>query len=282
MRTRGANKGLAPGVVAVVVALFFSLVLTAKPAYAKTFTVNSTGDANGKCEPFSLFTNCSLREAINAANSNDNAPILDTIAFNIQGSGVQTLTPDSELPPITEPVTIDGYTQRPCSSNPAPCSRPNTSAQGAINSYLLIELDGSDAGSNAYGLNVEASNTLIKGLIINFGDDGIDSPESAKGLKVKGNLLGTDNLGGSGLGNIDGVDLDGNNTIVGAPRRRRATSCSVTSTTATAPPLRAARSRATSSLPTKAMVCRSAAATTPWGVRSQAPPTSFSPTEGMV
>jgi hypothetical protein len=37
---------MALGVVAVVVALFFSLVLTARPAYAKTFTVNSTGDAN--------------------------------------------------------------------------------------------------------------------------------------------------------------------------------------------------------------------------------------------
>jgi CSLREA domain-containing protein len=216
VRTRRANEALALGVVAVVVALFFDLLLTAKPAYAKTFTVNSTGDANGKCDPFGLFTNCSLREAINAANSNDNAPTVDTIAFNIPGSGLKPLTPDSELPPMTEPVTIDGYTQRPCASNPAPCSRPNTDPLGAVDPYLLIELDGSDAGSSAYGLSVVASNTMIKGLIvINFGDDGIESSESAKGLKVRGNLLGTDNSGSLGQGNTDGVDIDGNNTIVG-------------------------------------------------------------------
>jgi hypothetical protein len=81
---------------------------------------------------------------------------------------------------------------------------------------LLIEIDGSDAGSGAYGLSVEASNTLIKGLIIiDFDDDGIESTESAKGLKVKGNLLGTDNLGSLSLGNMDGVDLDGSNNTVG-------------------------------------------------------------------
>ena len=215
IRMSGAKRALDLGVVAVAVALFFGLVLTPKPAHAKTFTVNSTGDANGKCEPISLFTYCSLREAIKDANSNDNGPIVDTIAFDIPGTGVKTLTPDSELPPITEPVTIDGYTQRPCSSNPAPCSRPNTDPLGAVDPYLLIELDGSDAASSANGLSVVASSTLIKGLIITNFDNGITSTESAKGLKVRGNLLGTDNSGGMGQGNTDGVDLDGNDHIVG-------------------------------------------------------------------
>lgn len=111
MRTRGADKALSLGVAAVVVALLFALVFTAKPAHAKTFTVNSTSDSDdGECEPFSLFTECTLREAMNVARLNGNAPTVDTINFNIPGSSVKTISPTSALPDLIEPVTIDGYT----------------------------------------------------------------------------------------------------------------------------------------------------------------------------
>jgi CSLREA domain-containing protein len=208
---------------AALVALLFGLLLAAKPAYAKTFTVNITGDTDdGKCEPWTLSSSCSLREAMKAANANPGA---DTIAFNNLLTGVQTFTPNSPLPPITGPVTIDGYTQRPCSSNPAPCSRPNVNAQGAINAKLLIELSGSDAGINTTGLIIDASNTVIKGLVINgFGKSGIRATANATGIKVRGNFIGTSTSGTSDLGNGNlGVSLVGasGNTVGGTTPEAR-------------------------------------------------------------
>ena len=50
----------------------------------------------------------SLRDAIICAN---NSPGTDTIDFNIPGTGPHTIQPLSDLPWITDPVIIDGYTQ---------------------------------------------------------------------------------------------------------------------------------------------------------------------------
>ena len=84
-----------------------------------------------------------MREAITAANANDNEPTVDLINFAIPGSGVHTITPNSDLnsndlPPITEQVTIDGYSQTGAS--------PNTQEQGN-DAVLKIELDGTNAGT---------------------------------------------------------------------------------------------------------------------------------------
>ena len=72
---------------------------------AATFTVTTISDSGPG----------SLRQAMVDANA---SPGLDTIAFNIVGTGPHTIQPVSGLPPITEPVVIDGYTQ--------PGARPNT------------------------------------------------------------------------------------------------------------------------------------------------------------
>lgn len=67
-----------------------------------TFTGNSNaGPGDGTCDA----TGCTLREAINAANS---TPGADTILFDLGQSA--TITPDSELPFITDSagLTIDG------------------------------------------------------------------------------------------------------------------------------------------------------------------------------
>ncbi len=92
--------------IAAMVALLFGLLTTAGPAYAATtFTVNSTADpGTDGCDA----TECTLREAITAANAN---PGTDTIEFDIPGNGPHTISPTSVLPTITEAVTIDGYTQ---------------------------------------------------------------------------------------------------------------------------------------------------------------------------
>src|SRR4051794_40333498 len=103
----GRAKALVFGA-ALMAALLFG-VLAAKPAHAATFTVNSTADTDDtKCESLVPFLNdCTLREAINAANNSSGA---DTINFNIPGGGLKTIPVSSQLL-IREAVVIDGYTQ---------------------------------------------------------------------------------------------------------------------------------------------------------------------------
>src|SRR5215211_2773607 len=100
------------GAALLVVALILALsVMGGRAAHAvpTTFTVTNTNDSGAG----------SLRQAIFVANANLGA---DTINFNIPGSGVKTISPDSELPNITEAVTINGYTQGD--------AHPNTLARG--------------------------------------------------------------------------------------------------------------------------------------------------------
>src|SRR5262245_27768694 len=66
-----------------------------------TFTVVNTNDTGAG----------SLRQAILDANAQANVGGPDRVEFNIPGSGVHTITPLSALPDITDPGTIDGYTQ---------------------------------------------------------------------------------------------------------------------------------------------------------------------------
>jgi hypothetical protein len=120
------------------------LAASADAAFSNTFTVTSTTDSGAG----------SLRQAINDANANPGA---DTIEFNIVASGVQTIAPATSLPPITEAVTIDGYTQ--------PGSSPNTHpvSQG-LDTILRIAVDGSAAPGR--GLEVRATDVTIRGLAI--------------------------------------------------------------------------------------------------------------------
>lgn len=80
----------------VVLAVLFSLI-TGRVANAASLVVNSIADTNdGVCD-----ANCTLREAITAANANAGA---DTITFNLNGTIVLTGT----LPVISNDVSIDG------------------------------------------------------------------------------------------------------------------------------------------------------------------------------
>ncbi len=145
-------------------------------------TVTSTGDAIDPTDG-----QVTLREAITAANQNANFGDVvgvgaygnDTIDFDIPGAGVQTIRPLSALPTITDPLTIDGYSQ--------PGSAPNTNPVGqGLNGTPLIEIDGEDAGDVRFGMIiVEASNTTLSGLVIN----------RTQGVKV--------NLGGSNFNAVD-------------------------------------------------------------------------------
>ncbi|MDQ4042676.1 MAG: right-handed parallel beta-helix repeat-containing protein [Actinomycetota bacterium] len=205
------------------IATLFGLLLAPKPAYAKTFTVNSTCDAaddtpgNGVCQVEGFVFGCSLRAAIEEANE---YPGADTINFNLSAtdpncdsSGVCTISPDSELPDIDARLTLNGYSQ--------PGAKPNTKKSGINNAVLKIELDGISAGADAVGLFVKAKNSVVKGLVINrFDGNGVFLGSTASGSKVQGNFIGTNPEGTSStnLGNgASGVLVSGsaNNTIGG-------------------------------------------------------------------
>lgn len=198
------------------------VLVAAKPAHAATFTVNRTGDeservanrGDGVCDalPSTAGNQCSLRAAIQEANANNNdATIVDLIRFNIVSSAaVKTISPSSPLPAITEALTINGYTQSGASANTQPTGN---------NAVLKIQLNGTNAGVSTNGLTVSASDSTIKGLVINrFGGGGIGIFGAVTGNKVQGNFIGTSANGNADLGNsFDGVQVSSasNNTVGG-------------------------------------------------------------------
>jgi hypothetical protein len=119
-------------------------VLACATSQAATFTVTNVNDSGVG----------SLRQAILNANGST-AP--DTIAFNIPGLGVHTITTTNVLPDITAPVIIDGYTQ--------PGSSPNTLAAGD-NAVLLIEISG-DNSMDGLTFRSGSTNSLVRGLVLN-------------------------------------------------------------------------------------------------------------------
>jgi CSLREA domain-containing protein len=173
-------------------------------ATAKVFTVNVNGDGHdanpgdGICET-SISGNCSLRAAIEEANVTVDK---DTINFSIPGTGVHTITPNSVLPDITNPVVIDGYSQLGASTN--------TEANSGDNAVLLIHLQGSNAGVGATGLNITAGGSTVKGLVINsFSGTAINLTSGAGngGNTIQGNFIGTNPAGTAAFGNAGGVSV---------------------------------------------------------------------------
>ena len=144
------------------------LALCATPVSAAVFTVTNTNDSGAG----------SLRQAIIDANA---AAGLDTIAFNIPGAGVHTITtPTIDLPDITSPVLIDGYTQ--------PGSLPNTNALNAgINAVLQIELVMSAGGDLHIAAGGDGS--TIRGLVLSNQFDEISV--AANNVTIAGNFIGT-------------------------------------------------------------------------------------------
>jgi CSLREA domain-containing protein len=190
---------------ALAVTVSLLMVSAARPAHAtEPLVVNSTGDesdtntGDGVCQTSSGA--CTLRAAIEQANKTPGADVID---FDIPSTGVKTISPNSLLPEITEQVIIDGYSQ--------PGASPNTLDKGT-NAKPLIELNGTNSSppSAGSGLSVEASNTVIKRLVIDrFPDiDGIGIfpdklGDAVTNVRIEGNFIGTDPSGTIDRGNGD-------------------------------------------------------------------------------
>ena len=131
----------------------------------------------------------SLRQAI--LDSNTASGGTNTIDFAIPGQGVQTISPLSSLPAITNPVLIDGFTQPGYSGTP------------------LIELSGSLAGTTN-GLTITGSDVTVRGLDIDNFTEGagilITGP-SATGNTIETNDIGTDPSGSLPQPNGFGVEI---------------------------------------------------------------------------
>jgi hypothetical protein len=176
------------------------LLVNPAPADAATITVNSPG------EDVALNGACTLAEAIlnangNAQSSQDCAAgqgggVVDSIAFNIPAAQCpsnvcQIIT--SFVYTITDPVTIDGYTQ--------PGASPNTLAVGS-NAALRIRLLPTAVGGVDTALRVQANDVKIRGLVIGAYRVGIGVDSGAL-ARIVGCFIGTDPSGAFAVGNTN-------------------------------------------------------------------------------
>jgi hypothetical protein len=166
----------------------------------------------------------SLRDAITQVNADTSHTLytspsnssVDEIDFNITaasdtgggftaGTGVATITPPTDLPRITNAVLIDAYTQ--------PGASPNTTAIGD-NAVLKVRLNLTASAALDWGLRVDASNTTIRGLVVN--DPSATSTSGTYGFYITatsdlltGNFIGTDPTGTHVVGNFYGIYTSG-------------------------------------------------------------------------
>ncbi|MEJ2708534.1 MAG: choice-of-anchor Q domain-containing protein [Anaerolineales bacterium] len=151
------------------------------------YTVNTAQDVSDSA---CTFSDCSLREAIQAANAQANGAAPEEIHFNIPGSGSPVIEPLSPLPAISDPVVIDGATQ----------------PSGAV------EIRGGQAGEQSTGVTIQGGNSLVRGLALSgFAGAGL-SLEGAVENRIEGNRIF--NNGGAGVQVLSGAgNLIQNNLI---------------------------------------------------------------------
>lgn len=163
--------------------IYISLLPDAHAAACTQTVTNTSNSGTG-----------SLRQAILSANSSSNA---DYICFSI-GSGAQTITPNTSLPALSQPVTIDGTTQPGWSNAP------------------IIEINAGNTSDSNPGIWINTSNSTVRGLAINRAKGNGIMITGGGGNVVAGNYLGVGLNGSSNLGNqIDGIGMITANNRIG-------------------------------------------------------------------
>ncbi len=181
------------------------------------FTVNSVGDdpdanaGDGTCATSS--GDCTLRAAIQEANSNASGGDPDRIEFDIPGTASppspHVIQPGSALPQITDQVVIDGTTE------------PDYDTESLGDVKPVIEIDGANAGDNVDGFSFGSSGDgSVLGLsIINFDGAGdVDGGAAIRGndfLDIEGCHLGVRADGSTVAANDRGIVLSGSGNTIG-------------------------------------------------------------------
>jgi CSLREA domain-containing protein len=193
------------------------LVFGALPASAaaETFVVNTTADGlpipDEEACTGAVGINCTLREAIDAANSETGA---DTISFAGVGAGEVLEVEENSLPDIRDGVTIEGGT-----------AADATPGEPALE---LVPVNFSGGTQFDPGLSVRAGEgTRIEGLAIGGFGVGIAVGPTDGGLptdtEICGNYLGVELNGEVAHPNEVGVEVEGNpeerpeGTVIGSP-----------------------------------------------------------------
>src|SRR5689334_19770573 len=139
------------------------------------FPVTTTADNGNNATP----TAGSLREAVLLSNKTAG---LDDITFAVPGGGVQVFTLPANLPTLTDPVLILGYSQ--------PGSAPNTLADGD-NATILVQLDGAGTFNALDAFANDMTGTVIEGLsVVNMATFGLRLIGTAsRDVVVRGNFF---------------------------------------------------------------------------------------------
>ncbi len=186
------------GVVAAMLGVLFA---STTPAHAAGITV--TGTADDTLVNLALNSTCDLREALSAA---DNDAVegqcsagsgIDTIAFNISGAGVHTITLTSVLA-VNSVIIIDGTTQPGYSGTP------------------LIRLDGDGGAGAQLTLGPATDGSSIKGLMFtNATWNALYIGDGADNVTVTASYFNTDGIADLGV-NPAGINIRvATNTTVG-------------------------------------------------------------------
>jgi hypothetical protein len=132
-----------------------------------------------------------LRQALLDANA---LPDTNIIEFGFPGDRPHEIQLLSPLPAITEPVTINGWSQPGYSGTP------------------IIEIHGVPG---ATGLVITAGNSTVRGLVLNGFATGIHI-EQGGGNVIEGNFIGTDSTGTTAVGNTgDGIYIASPGNVIG-------------------------------------------------------------------
>jgi hypothetical protein len=193
--------------------LSYGLFIVTKPAYAASIIVNSNLDGITPTDG-----NCTLREAIENANTDSDVSGGDCIAGSgsdvITFSGALIIAPVSPYI-ITSPITIDGVSGIPGLS----CG---DIIEATIPRVLGVEIDGTAVGGGSvFEIGTGASGSTIHGLVIRIDVVGstaisITDVSGVQPTTVSCSLIGLDQSGTNAKSFINGIHItDSSNIIIG-------------------------------------------------------------------
>lgn len=165
-------------------------------AFGNILTVTNTDDSGPG----------SLRQAIIDSNTNT-ISTFNNINFDIPGSCAHIITPDTDLPPITKWVIIDGYTQH--GAEPA---------NGLEAAEIKIEINGMNTSVAGLELAAGSDHSTIRGLAINNCTLTPAILIESDFSTIEGNFIGINAEGDKSLRNNSGIVIVSSNNQIGGDR----------------------------------------------------------------